>query len=54
MLRQHAAVIHFVNVITAQNHDIFCCVALHDVDILKNRIGCALIPGFIGRALLRG
>ena len=53
MLGQQFAVIHPVDVIAAQNHDVLGIVTLHDVDVLKNGIGGALIPGFIGGALLR-
>ena len=39
--------------IAAQHQDVFRVVALHDVDILEQGIGGALVPLLLGGALLR-
>ena len=44
MLFQHDFVVHFVNMITRENHDVFRRVALDDVYVLIHRVGSALVP----------
>ena len=43
---QHFGIIHFVNVIAAQYHHVRRFFLLQHIDILENRVGCALIPTF--------
>ena len=48
MLLQHDFVVHFIDMVTGQNDDIFDTIAVNDIDVLRNGIGGAAIPiGFI-------
>ena len=49
-----AAVVHFVNVIAGQDHDIFGALFFQGVDILIDGVGGALVPVFVDPLLGRG
>src|SRR2546427_10419156 len=49
---EHAAVIHFVDVIAGENEDAFRALAAGGVDVLGDRVGGALVP-VLGAAPLR-
>lgn len=53
VLLQHDFVVHFVNMIARENHDVFRRVALDDVDVLVHRVGGALVPRFFVNPLAR-
>ena len=44
MLLEHQLVIHFVDVIARQHHEVFRVVTFDNVEVLINRVGGALIP----------
>ncbi|KOO56335.1 hypothetical protein ACS33_01840 [Edwardsiella ictaluri] len=45
VIQQHLGIVHFINMVTSQDHHIFWSVmALHDLFILVYRIGSAAIP----------
>src|ERR1700693_275879 len=52
MLPEHAAVIHFVDVIAGQDEDVFGAFAADGINILVHGVGGALIP-LLGDAHLR-
>ena len=52
MLLEHAAVIHFVNMVARQNKNVFGALAADGINILINRVGGASVP-VGGHALLR-
>ena len=44
MLLHHLAVIHFVDVIAGKNEDVLGLLGADGINVLVNRVGCALIP----------
>ena len=46
MVGQQLAVVHFVNVIAAEDQYIIWVVGPKYVDVLKHRVGGSLVPGF--------
>src|SRR4029077_15580801 len=44
VLLHHLAVVHFVDVIAGKNDDVFGLLGADGINVLINRIGCALIP----------
>ena len=54
VLHEHGLVVHFVDMVARQDDDVFGCVALDDVDVLKNGVGGAGVPGSVGDALAGG
>ena len=53
MLRDHLAVVHFVNMVAGKNQNIFRRMVTDDVEILEYGVRRALIPTFL-QALLSG
>jgi len=53
VLRQHAAVVHLVDVVAGEDQHILRMVATQQVDVLKHRVGGALVP-VLAHLLLRG
>lgn len=43
VVRQHLGIIHFVNVVAGQNQHIFRFHLIQEVDILRDRVGCAAV-----------
>ena len=54
MLLQHDFIVHFVDMIAGQNDDVVNAMAGNNVDILKDRIGGALIPAIFRDHLAGG
>src|SRR5271166_4557268 len=54
MLLEHQLVIHFVDVIARQHHEVFRGVTFDNVEVLIDRIRGALIPEPLRNALARG
>ena len=44
VLREHQLVVHLVDMVAGQDDDELRAVALDDVDVLKDRVGRALVP----------
>jgi len=44
VLREHQAVVHLVDVVAGQHHQVFRAVALDDVPVLVYGIGCSEVP----------
>ena len=53
MLLQHRLVIHFINMVAGEQHDIFRVIALDDVEVLIDGVGRAEIPVIFRDALAR-
>src|SRR5262249_35834205 len=53
MLLKHLGVIHFVDVISAENEDVLRAFAANRVDVLVDGVGCAAIPLFADAHLRR-
>ena len=53
MLPEHDLVVHLVDVVACQDHDVLDPVALDDVDVLVDRVGRALVPHAFRDALAR-
>jgi hypothetical protein len=53
MIREHAGIVHLVDVIARQHHDILGPVGAHDIQALEDRVGGAAVPGKIIETLLR-
>jgi hypothetical protein len=47
VLFQQHTVVHFVDVVAAQNHHIFGAGFVHHADVLVHRIGGAAVPAFV-------
>jgi len=54
MLHEHRFIIHLIDVIARQDDDIFRRMAFNDVDVLKDSVRSAGIPGAVRNALARG
>ena len=52
MLRQHAAVVHLVDVVAGEDEHVLRPAAADDVEVLEYRVGRALVP-VLGDLLLR-
>jgi hypothetical protein len=53
MKLQQFAVVHFIDVIAAENNDVFGVFTLDRIDVLIDRVGCTLIPLFGSSELRR-
>ena len=51
MLHKHRLVIHLVDVIAREDHEVLRSVAVDDVDVLEHRVGRAGVPLVLGDAL---
>jgi hypothetical protein len=53
MVGQHQRVVHLVDVVAGQHHDVVGAVAGQDVLVLVDRVGRAAVPAFLVHPLLR-
>ena len=54
VIRQHRAVVHFVNVVAGQHNDVAWIKTSNNINILVHGVGGALVPGVFIYTLLRG
>ncbi len=54
MVQNQSRIIHFIDMVTGEDHHVLGTVVTDNIDILINGIGCALIPMFFVHALLGG
>ena len=54
MLLQHLLIVHFIYMVTGEQHYMRWRIRFNNINVLINSIGCAQIPHFLGDALAGG